>query len=1354
MADITDVGRKIRLIDSQAKDLDRTLAQVNKALKLDPNNAELVAEKMRIISQESELLKQKLEHLKYVQQEMSAVNVNSLNPEQAEAYRASLGRVESEILKTQTQLSALGREAQSEADKARQKIEALKAELASTAETMNNKFNTGVGQLNTAFTQLVRIIAAVEAILLRLGVSVVKTGAEFDARMSQVAATLDIEQVVNQQEHAFARLRNEAIEYGRVTTYTASEAASALNELALGGLGVEKSMEALPRVLTLAKAGNMALDEAATVVVASMSALGLEVGEIDTLMDQMARTAQKSKVSVDEVGDTILKTASAFNLAGQDTSTMNAIIGTLGNRFKDITDQANTLRTALNRVSTYADELGKLGVEVEDNGQMRDFIDIFYDLRKALEGKTDTEQVGILTKIFGQRGYTYAAYLMQATTGELQALKYEIENADGAAQKMADTMTDNLQSDIVILKSAVESLSISITEKLTPSFRDATGKATAGINSITDEVDNGRLGKSFEDLGNSIGGLIEKGVSGFIEHGPTIIKYMTFIIDHADTLLKLIATFKISKWANTTVSGLVNIASSVEGLSGVVDEARANGVSMSEVFSKNSTAILNTATAALTASAAIGTLIASMIDAKAAKIDVANSLYEADEATQQLLKDTNELTDQLRENRQEKEADIQNIENQREEYHAMADRISELAAAEELDNSQKNEMLSLIYKLNSEIPNLNLEYDNSTKSLNLQNTEIEKLIDNYQDYQALMANMSYADELAEQNIKYKLRDEELTQAKDEAKKARDAAKQALVDAAPFDISFSSTEGDIDSKYNKFIDYVDFVTKDPRAAEDGYFLKISDADISSIKNLYTEYKKAQDNLTDYNDAWRDNHIAMRNVENKLEKVNEKIQKFNDNGTAASEAVAALSGELKKQHDIAIEYLETGDENSDALAKLLEQFPELIEVLEAEGYDLSNVIEKTEELTEEENDLVGAYEDAKKAISGYKSELKDLISILESVQKGTAYSTSQILDLIEKYPELTSAIHETADGYTIEAEAIENLMKVKAAHMVIQTQEAIAALDVQQREVFYQYTDMTERVAAFAELSAERIKLEKQLTMYQQIADSISNGRIYSGSSSGGTSSGGTSAADDYDPIKERKAAAQEEIAELERLYKLEEISAEEYYTRLMEIAERYYGGVSELRDEYMSAETKVYEGLKKAQEDELSAAKKLEDQLRAVKDAEDALLRAEKQQVQVYSGVAGFHAEQDSAAIAKAQQTLADKNYSLTETLLKNAKFDGKSLLERLNSIGLAQIKDLLPDLSGLRLPSVGGGSTTNNTTQTRTVTYNGGAINITIQGSVDEKTLPKLKESIKDAVRAEIDAYLDEENAERQTGGF
>lgn len=1432
VADISDVGRKIRLIDAQAKDLDKTLAQVNKSLKLDPNNADLVAQKMHTIEEESDLLRRKLEQLNRIQREMATVDVASLDAKKAEAYRASLTRVNAEVAKTQAALKGLNtqskeletaaaakaveraeaerraaervaqaRERHAKEEQARQeqlwqlknsiyaaeqlaeekreaeRLAAIEREnqariasynqVAAQAQTASQQITRGMSQLNSVISQVARALLLVETVLLRLGVSAVKTGAEFDASMSQLAATLDIEQVVHQQESAFVRLRNQALEYGKTTVYTATQAAEALNFLALGGLGVEKSMEALPRVLTLAKAGSMELEKAANIVVASMSALNLETEGIDTLMDQMARTAQKSKVTVEQLGEATLKSASAFNLAGQDTATMNAILGVLGNRFENIADQANTLRTALNRVSTYADEIHKLGIEVEDGkGHVRNFIDIFADLNRALADKTDTERTSILTKIFGSRGFSYASYLMQATNGEIQALKKSIELADGAAEQMADTMTDNLQSDMIIVKSAAQDLAISITDRLNPALREAASSTTDMLNSMSEDVANGELGEDIEELGANVRDLIERIVHSLAENGPAIVKIMGDLVENADKLVKLYMVFKGGTLLKTAASGILDIANGIKGTRAAFSQATALATQLSntagmtaaqvadlQVAQANATSamytgLLNVASAATIAAAAIGTLIASFIDAKAAAIDVTNSEWE-DKEVRKYLESLDEVQDKMRETRDNRETEISSIASQSEEYQRMAKRIEELADKEKLSVSQKQELYSLISQLNGAIPNLNLMYDENTSKLNMNNSALEEAITNYQDYLALIANQKYAEELSTQKVKYQIQLEEVQGELPDAKALVSARQQSL--AQRLGLEFNATEQEIEEQYSSM--------------QGLKYSLFGDKDLSEIKEYYNRYKQAQDAVVDLHEEERKLKGAVENIDKSIASASTRINSLTHDLGENAIATANLSDKMKEQFEIAKSYYEENE--TDALAKQIEQYPELIELLEAAGYDMSAYKTKTEEAETETKSFEERLKAAQSATSNYRSELKDLLGVLENVQKGTAYSTSQILDLIDKYPQLAGAIRETADGYIIEADAVRELTKAKAENLVHSVQMELAELSRQradattltkQKDGSYGIKSPEELSRINAEYDAAMAKLEE----YRRIAQDISADRIYSGTSSGGGTSssyegGGSSSPSRADPyeeeLKRRKEAAKSEQAQLEHDYKMGLISAEDYYNGLMDVARRYYAGIGELREEYLSAESKVYEGLKKAQEDELSNAKKLEDQLRAIKEAEDALNNAQKQQVSVYSSAAGYHTEVNTAAIDKARQTLADKNYTLAETLLKNARFNGKSLAERLQSIGLANIRDMLPDLSGLRLPSIGGGTTTTNNS-TRNITYNGGDIHITIAGSVDETTLPKLKGTLEDTVRKVFEQVLDEENAARQTGGL
>lgn len=1348
----------------------------------------MTAKKIELIRQGTEKLTEKMKLLVKAEQEMKAQNTKAFDTEQMKRYESSLNQIQAVQLKTQAQLNQLAIQRQEEEKKAaaeavaaanarheaeervarkrqeheeqvrreyeksyqlyisiaeaerqadeRRQAERLAAEEATRAQIKSlatggyKDIAQGVTKLNTALTQAVRTAAMLEVVLLRVGSNAVKTGAAFDASMSQVAATLNIEQVVHQQESAFARLRNAAIEYGRITTFTASEVATSLNELALGGLSVSESLSALPQVLTLAKAGSMELEKASTIVIASMKALNLSTSEVDTLLDQMARTAQRSKVTVQETGDAILKTASAFNLAGQDTATMNAIIGTLGNRFENIADQANTLRTALNRISTFSDDLGELGVEVEDGtGHIRNFIDIFSELRVALEDKTDTERVSILTKIFGNRGYSYAAYLMNATTGELQALRAEIENADGAAKQMADTMTDNLASDFTIVKSAAETLSISINDKLTPSLRLAAQDAINAINRVTDEVQSGKLGEQLEETGQAIRQLLGNALEQLIKYAPQIIKFMNFMIENAGKLIKLMITLKGIKWAQTAVTGLAQVVKGVGKLHGALTEASA----ASTGFGASFMSVLSAMTHPLAlVGYAIAGIVSAIFKAKTAAIDVTEGIYPTAE-----LKEYQELVNKniksLADARTEREGEIEDIGKQRDEYKKMAERVEELASVENKTAAQERELNTLIAQLNTALPDLGLSYDSVTGSLNMQNGELETLINNYMNYQEVMAQTEYAAELAKQKVKLEVEYDDAQAMREEMQRRKDEADEELRRV----LSIAS-EQEISPDV-----WATFSEPDKQKGAAGEAKRYRDSSFGVvIQNAYDEYRNASNDLAAADNAFIKIAGEVRNVETELDKANNKLDKLKSKTTGTAEETE----KLEKAYKQAIEYI---DENAtDALEKLLEDYPELIDRLKAEGIELDSIIGKTNDAAEADSKLTDRIKALQTATSKYKSELKDLIGVLDNVNKGTAYSTSQILDLIEKYPQLASAIHATADGYIVEAEAVKQLTQAKADSLVATAREQLAVVESQRANIRNPNSIVGGMIAQG--ISGIAAQLGSQIDMYQQIADDISSGNIYSGSSSGSTS--GSSAANDW--VKERKEAAQAEEAELENQYKTGRISAEEYYNGLMDIARRYYSGIGELREEYLSSESKVYEGLKKAQEDELANAKKLEDQLWAVKEAEDALKNAQNQKVLVYSGAAGFKAEANTAAIVKAQKTLSDKNYSLAETLLKNGTFSGESLSERLQNIGMMDIRDLLPDFSGLRLPSPGGGTTTNNNTSTRNVTYNGGDINITIQGNVDPQTMPTLKTSIEDAVRAGIDRFLDEENALAQTGGI
>lgn len=326
---------------------------------------------------------------------------------------------------------------------------------------------------------------AIAAGLTAFGVSSVKAGVEFDTSMSQVAATMGKTNAELQQEvgevdlawgHFSGNLREYAQEMGKHTAFSATEAADALNYMALAGYDTQKSMQMLPNVLNLAAAGNMELATASDMVTDASSALGLTTEQTTQLVDQMAMASSKSNTSVAQLGDAMLTVGgTAKNLKG-GTTELSTALGILADNGIKGSEGGTILRNAILSLTAPTGkaqkELDALGVSVFDSeGNMRSMNDIMMDLSASMADMTGEERAEAMSKIFNKRDLKGIEALLAGAGDRWNELSGYIDKAQGSAQKMADTQLDNLQGDITLLKSAWEGLQISVSDKATPALR-------------------------------------------------------------------------------------------------------------------------------------------------------------------------------------------------------------------------------------------------------------------------------------------------------------------------------------------------------------------------------------------------------------------------------------------------------------------------------------------------------------------------------------------------------------------------------------------------------------------------------------------------------------------------------------------------------------------------------------------------------------------------------------------------------------------------------------------------------------------------------------------------------------------
>jgi TP901 family phage tail tape measure protein len=402
-----------------------------------------------------------------------------------------------------------------------------------------------------------KAIGAVSAGILAVGTYAVKVGSDFEGSMSQVAATMGItSDEIRNGSQAFELLSSAAKEAGSTTQFSASEAAEALNYLALAGYDAEKSVDALPTVLNLAAAGGLDLAYASDMVTDSMSALGLEMSELNTFTDQLARASQKSNTDVSQLGQAILTVGGTAKALAGGTVELNTALGILADNGVKGAEGGTALRNMILSLSAPTDKAAKamksLGLEVFDaEGNMRPLNDVFQDLDKSLEGMTEGQKTQVLNEIFNKVDLKSANALLTNSGERFEELAGYIMDSDGAAAQMAETMNDNLKGRLKELASAAEGLGIQLYESIDNPLKDVAETAIDMVRQLSTAFTEGGM----DGLVTALGDVLAQAILKIAEAAPLVV----------DTAVNLINSFVdgIENNLDSIVDAALNIGESL-----------------------------------------------------------------------------------------------------------------------------------------------------------------------------------------------------------------------------------------------------------------------------------------------------------------------------------------------------------------------------------------------------------------------------------------------------------------------------------------------------------------------------------------------------------------------------------------------------------------------------------------------------------------------------------------------------------------------------------------------------------------------------------------------------------------------
>ena len=441
-AALKGVNGEIRTTQSQLRDVERLL-------KLAPGNTELLAQKHRLLAEAVRETKEKLETLKAAaEQANEALAKGEITQEQYDG-------LQREIIETEEKLKSLEQQANQSAV-AVQKIAAVGEDLKNLGDKIS-----GVG---TTLTK------SVTTPIVGLGTMAVKTAADFDTAMSQVGA------VSGATGKDLDALRDKAREMGSKTKFSASEAAEAMNYMAMAGWKTSDMLSGIEGIMNLAAASGEDLASTSDIVTDALTAFGLTAADSGHFADILAAASSNANTNVSMMGETFkycAPIAGALGFSAEDTA---EAIGLMGNAGIKSTQAGTALRTIMSNLSgevkICGSSIGEVTIATTNaDGSMRDLSAILADCRTAFGGLSESEKAAAAEALVGKNAMSGFLALMNAAPADIEKVSSAIANCDGKSAEMAATMQDNLAGQLTILKSQLEELAISFGEILMPAIR-------------------------------------------------------------------------------------------------------------------------------------------------------------------------------------------------------------------------------------------------------------------------------------------------------------------------------------------------------------------------------------------------------------------------------------------------------------------------------------------------------------------------------------------------------------------------------------------------------------------------------------------------------------------------------------------------------------------------------------------------------------------------------------------------------------------------------------------------------------------------------------------------------------------
>ncbi len=458
---------------------------------------------------------------------------------------------------------------------------------------VDNSLNAVSQKVDKAFSKMTRIAKSATlvggAAATAAVTGAVKVGSSFESQMSTVEA------ISGAAEKQIMQLEEKAKEMGATTKFTATESGQAMEYMAMAGWKTKDMLNGIGGIMDLAAASGEDLAGTSDIVTDALSAFKMEAKESAHFSDVLAAASSNSNTNVGILGESFKEVAPVAGSMKYSIEDVSLTLGLMANQSVKGSKAGTSLKTAIANMAAPTQKMQKAmkkyNISLKDSdGKTKSLRSVIDDVRDSIGGlSSKTERAAAISTIFGKEAMPAMSAIVNASEKDYKKLAGSIDNASGAAKRMAKIRLDNLQGDVTIFQSALEGKGIELYDELKEPMRDIVQSATDWL----EEIDVARVVDDFKDFGSAV-----------LDFADPLLEVGEWMIENPDAIAGPLAGIGGTIAGYKLLDTIPKLGQGLEGLiSGVTASPYiAGGALAAGALTGIGTAIVNTERAAANAS--------------------------------------------------------------------------------------------------------------------------------------------------------------------------------------------------------------------------------------------------------------------------------------------------------------------------------------------------------------------------------------------------------------------------------------------------------------------------------------------------------------------------------------------------------------------------------------------------------------------------------------------------------------------------------------------------------------------------------------------------------------------------------